>query len=91
MGIIKQVIFITKDKNKEPLYKYLLDENTCPVWERYTLTVPAASQYFSISERRLREMISEDPTADYIIYNGRKILIKRIKFEEYLNQNSTLY
>lgn len=56
-----------------------------PIWEKYSLTVDEAAEYFNIGKNRLWEMIHDNESADYILYKGRSILIKRKKFEELLD------
>lgn len=60
-------------------------ENTIPVWKRYALTITEAAEYYHIGENKLRMIADEHPEADFIIMNGNRILIKRQKFEEYLD------
>lgn len=57
-----------------------------PIWEKYALTILEASEYFSIGEKKLREMIKENPRADYIVWNGNKALLKRQLFEREINR-----
>lgn len=61
-----------------------------PVWEKYTLTVKEAAAYFRIGENKLRRIISEDPDADYILWNGSRPQLKRKKFEEYVDRLSAI-
>lgn len=56
-----------------------------PLWQRYAMTIREASHYFAIGETKLRALVRENPTADYIMWNGNRALIKREMFEEYLN------
>lgn len=62
-----------------------IQQNTIPVWRRYALTVTEAAEYYHIGENKLRMIVDEHPDADFIIMNGNRILIKRQKFEEYLD------
>jgi len=48
-----------------------------------------ASEYFNIGEKKLRKMIDENGDI-FSMLNGSKILIKRCKFEDFLNKTSTL-
>lgn len=57
-----------------------------PIWERYTLTVLEASQYFRIGENKLRKIISENKNADFLLWNGNRPQIKRKLFEKYIDQ-----
>lgn len=49
------------------------------------MTVTEAAAYYHIGENKLRMIADEHPEADFIIMNGNRILIKRQKFEEYLD------
>lgn len=57
-----------------------------PFWEQYTLSIEEASKYFRIGENKLRKIISENKDADYIIWNGNRVQIKRKLFEKYIDQ-----
>ena len=61
-------------------------QNAIPVWKRYALTITEAAEYYHIGENKLRMIADEHPEADFIIMNGNRILIKRQKFEEYLDR-----
>lgn len=63
-----------------------LQKGAIPVWKRYALTVTEAAEYYHIGENKLRMIADEHPEADFIIMNGNRILIKRQKFEEYLDR-----
>ena len=65
-------------------------ENTVPVWHKYTLTIAEASEYFNIGEKKLRQLIQENNTADFILNNGVKVLIKRVKFEMFIDGTSSI-
>lgn len=56
-----------------------------PVWEKYMLTVKEAAAYFGIGEHKLREMLDSDMARKYSAWNGRRQLIKRKQFEEFLD------
>ena len=62
-----------------------IQQNTIPVWKRYALTITEAAEYYHIGENKLRMIADKHPEADFIIMNGNRILIKRQKFEEYLD------
>lgn len=57
-----------------------------PIWHKYLLTIAEASQYYNIGERRLRQLIQENNNADFLINNGVKVLIKREKFEKFIDE-----
>nr|WP_290095490.1 excisionase [Bacteroides acidifaciens] len=50
------------------------------------MTVTEVAEYYHIGENKLRMIADEHPEADFIIMNGNRILIKRQKFEEYLDR-----
>ena len=56
------------------------------VWRRYTLTIEEAAGYYHIGEGKLRMLIDEHPNEDFYVMNGNRALIKREKFERYLDQ-----
>ena len=56
-----------------------------PVWEKYTLTIAEASDYFNIGESKLRRFLSEHERESYILMNGTKVLIKRKQFEKVID------
>ena len=55
-----------------------------PVWRRYTLTIEEAARYYHIGEGKLRTLIDAHPNEDFYVMNGNRALIKREKFERYL-------
>ena len=59
--------------------------NKIPVWEKYTLTIAEASDYFNIGESKLRRFLSEHERESYILMNGTKVLIKRKQFEKIID------
>ena len=52
--------------------------------EKYALTIDEASQYFNIGKNKLRELVKE-PGCTFVMYSGNRCLIKRQKFEKYLD------
>lgn len=61
-----------------------------PIWEKYALSATEAAEYFHLSYKKVREIISRDKYADFLIWNGNKVYIKRKMFEEYLNKTNSL-
>lgn len=58
--------------------------------DKYCLTIDEAVAYFNIGEKRLRKIVDENLSSDFIIQNGVKILIKRKRFEAYLDRISSI-
>ena len=46
----------------------------------------AAAGYYHIGEGKLRMLIDQNPHEDFYVMNGNRALIKREKFERYLDQ-----
>lgn len=44
-----------------------------------------ACAYFRIGENKLRKIINERPDADFILWNGSRVLIKRTLFEKFID------
>ena len=59
-----------------------MNNNDIPVWEKYTLTIEAASKYFRIGANKLRRLAEENKDAGWLIMNGNSIQIKRRQFEK---------
>ncbi len=57
-----------------------------PFWERYTLSIEEAAAYFRIGENKLRKLVSENPNADFVLWNNTRAQIKRKKFENYIDR-----
>lgn len=56
-----------------------------PISEKINLTVEEAAAYYNIGENKLRE-ITDEPNCQFVLFVGRKRLIKRKQFERYLNK-----
>ena len=55
-----------------------------PIWEKAYLTLEEASKYTGIGINKLRN-ISDDEECPFVLWVGRKRLLKREKLDEYLN------
>ncbi len=56
-----------------------------PVWEKYMLSTEEASDYFHIGINKLRRIISLNPDAEWVVWNGSHAYIKRRKFEQFID------
>lgn len=67
-------------------------ESGVPIWKKYILTVNEAVEYFNISNKKIRKLVDYDINSDsrFALLNGTKILIKRKKFEEFLDAVETI-
>lgn len=64
--------------------------NEVPIWQKYTLSIEEAAEYFRIGQKRLRQMVADNPSADYILLNGNRVQIKRKLFEDYIDAATTV-
>lgn len=60
-----------------------------PIWEKMTLTIDEAAAYSNIGINKIDEMAKE-PSCDFVLYVGRKKLIKRKEFEKYIAKTLTV-
>lgn len=56
-----------------------------PIWEKLTLTIEEAAEYSGIGRHKLREM-AKLPFCPFVLYNGRKCLIKRKELDKYISE-----
>lgn len=56
-----------------------------PIWEKSTLTLEEAAAYSNIGMNKLRE-ITNDNKCMFVLWVGKKRLIKRRLFEKYLEE-----
>ena len=61
-----------------------------PIYQKLNLTIKEAAEYSNIGINRIAEMIS-DENCPFVLFVWRNRLIKREKFEEYINSNSTRF
>lgn len=66
----------------------LISKIEIPIWEKINLTIEEASALFSIGEKAIRER-TDEPSCDFVLFKGTHRLIKRKKFEEYLDSINT--
>lgn len=75
--------------NNKIINKDIVEIKEIKLCEKYALPITDAAKYFNIGQHMLRELASISNN-DYTLRVGTKILIKREKFEEYLNKRSVL-
>ena len=56
-----------------------------PISEKYLLTLEEAAAYFNVGEKKLREL-TDGENCPYVLFCGSKRLIKRVKFQNYLEK-----
>lgn len=65
-------------------------EKQVQVKDKYCLTIDEAAEYFNIGEKKLRKIVAESMDSGFAIQNGVKVLIKRKRFEEFLDNTTSL-
>ena len=60
-----------------------------PIWEKANLTLNEASAYYNVGINKLRE-ITDDIDSKYVLWVGSKRLIKRMLFEQYLENEYSI-
>lgn len=61
------------------------EKQTLPWWQKCTLTLIEASEYFGIGYKKLKLFVREHSGEDFILWNGNRALIKREQLEKYLD------
>ncbi|MEZ3435166.1 MAG: helix-turn-helix domain-containing protein [Lachnospiraceae bacterium] len=63
--------------------------NKPDIKDKPTLTIEEASALYNIGEHKLRE-ISDADNCNFVLYVGRKRLIKRKQFDEYIAKSFSI-
>lgn len=81
----------TADLNSEPISFPNTDTSIkksvlfVPLNEKWLLTIPEAAAYFGVGQNRISGLALQDG-CKFVVFVGAKKLIKRKKFEEFLNE-----
>lgn len=65
-------------------------EKKVQVKDKFCLTIDEAAEYFNIGEKKLRKIVADHLDSDFVIQNGVKVLIKRKRFEGFLEDLTAL-
>ncbi|MBR3306853.1 MAG: transposase [Lachnospiraceae bacterium] len=66
------------------------NEYDVPIWRKYYLTPSEASEYTGIGIKKIYQIIHDNIGADFLTEDGAHFKIKRVKFEQFLDDVSTL-
>lgn len=58
--------------------------------DKFCLNIEEAGSYFGIGTKKLRRLAKSRIAGQFVLYNGTKILIKRQKFERFLDDVSEI-
>lgn len=63
-----------------------------PVWEKILLTIKETSELFGIGENKLYRIVNDYIDSDYkfIIQNGGRTMIKRKRFEKFIDETTSI-
>ena len=60
-----------------------------PIWQKYTLSVQEAAEYFGFSDKKIRKIVDEHENDNFILWNGTRSRIKRQLFEKFVDEKLT--
>ena len=63
-----------------------MKKENVPIWQKINLTIEEAAAYSNIGINRINEL-AKNPKCPFVLYVGKKKLIKRKQFEEYLSDH----
>lgn len=63
--------------------------NEVPIWRKVAMSIEEASEYSHIGINKLRQL-TEDDDCPFVLWVGNKRLIKREKFEAYINEQYSI-
>ena len=61
-----------------------MDKPSVPIWEKAALTLEEAAAYSNIGINKLRE-VTNDEKCNFVFYVGTKRLIKRKRFDQFID------
>lgn len=62
---------------------------TVPIHEKVTLTIKEAAEYSNIGINKIDEML-RTPNCPFVLFVGKKKLVKRKEFEEFISSRLTI-
>lgn len=62
-------------------------KETVPIKDKLNLTIEEAAAYSNIGMNKLRTMV-EEPNCPFVLYIGKRKVIKRREFEKYIEKAS---
>lgn len=60
-----------------------------PLWEKANLTIEEAAEYSNIGQNRISSLLRM-PRCSFVLYVGKKKLVKRKEFERFLEDSVEL-
>ena len=66
-----------------------MQEKDVPIWHKSNLTLTEAAKYFNVGMDKLRK-ITNDEDCNFVLWVGKKRLIKRELMDEYLKKQYSI-
>ena len=76
-------------EEKLTLCKSVEKKPEVPIWKKTTLTIEEAAEYSNIGQNKLTELLKK-PRCNFVLYVGKKKLVKCKAFEEFIAENVAL-
>ena len=91
-SLLKETFFISFSMYRiSAKGRYIMTcEKQVQIKDKYCLTIDEAAEYFNIGEKKLRKIVADYLGSGFVIQNGVKVLIKRKRFEEFLEDLTAL-
>lgn len=64
-------------------YEYARNNNNVPIADKFALTIEEAAEYSNIGQNKISSLLKM-PDCPFVLYVGRKKLVKRVEFEKYI-------
>ena len=88
-GINNDYFTITKTKEVNFMLNESNHNTDVPIWEKSNLTLKEAASYSGLGINFLRDLTNE-PGCKFVLFVGRKRLIKRVMLDKYLESKREL-
>ena len=80
------VISVDEYKESGIYTKEQAAKQTVPIYEKVTLTIREAAEYSNIGINKLESLL-RSPRCPFVLYVGKKKLVKRKEFEKFITDN----
>ena len=80
----RRVLMVEKMNEYIEKQKKKTEEKRVTIYLKRQLTVEEAAEYSGIGQRKIRELAKRED-ADFTLHCGRKLLIKRKRFDDYID------
>lgn len=64
-------------------------ETEIPIWEKANLTIEEAAEFSNIGQNKISALL-KSPRCPFVLYVGKKKLVKRKEFERFIENNIEL-